>query len=283
MQAEKMESNDWVTGEVVLSIGGEPLKMSMTVPAGPVKPHRMLPIFQKMTNSFVEMSALAAGAQGETVSCRMGCAACCYHAVPISEMEVYHFAELVESMPEPRRSEVKERFGKAVEHFKSMRWFERMNKIGNLALTETPKTVSEEINEAAVEYFRESIPCPFLNVADQSCSIHESRPLACREYLVTSPAADCSNPTAENIKKVNLLVKPSTILRYVGVTGRFSGFIPLIRALELAEKHPEKFEEKTGERWAADFFSKLADQPIPKEGIEPEIPGNTGKSRGNQQ
>src|SRR5215468_1674945 len=114
-----MESNEWVTGEVVLSIGGEPLKMSMTVPAAPVKPHRMLPVFQKMTNSFVEISALDAGAHGETISCRTGCAACCRYPVPVSEIEIYYFAELVESMPEPRRSEVKERFGKAVEHFKS--------------------------------------------------------------------------------------------------------------------------------------------------------------------
>ena len=59
-----------------MSVGGEPLKMQMTVPATPVKPHRMLPVFQKMTNSFVEMSAVSAGARGETVSCRAGCDAC---------------------------------------------------------------------------------------------------------------------------------------------------------------------------------------------------------------
>ena len=41
----------------------------------------------------------------------------------------------------------------------------------------------------------------------------------------------------------------------------------MILALDLAAEYPERFEEKTGERWAADFFSKLAHQPIPKEGI----------------
>ena len=101
-----MESNEWVTGEVVLSIGGEPLKMQMTVPANPIKPHRMLPVFQKMTNSFVEMGALAAGARGETVSCRAGCGACCRQPVPLSEIEIYHLADVVEAMPEPRRSDV---------------------------------------------------------------------------------------------------------------------------------------------------------------------------------
>src|SRR5213082_4243854 len=127
---KKMETNDWITGEVVLSINGEPFKMQMTVPASPVKPHRMLPIFQKMTNSFVEMSALAAGARSETVSCRMGCAACCRHPIPISEIEIYYFAELVEALPEPRRTEVKERFSDAVERFRSIGWFERMKAVG---------------------------------------------------------------------------------------------------------------------------------------------------------
>jgi hypothetical protein len=46
----------------------------------------------------------------------------------------------------------------------------------------------------------------------------------------------------------------------------------MIMALELAEEYPEKFEKKTGERWAADFFSKLVHQPIPKEGIADDRP-----------
>src|SRR5690349_6337406 len=105
-----MKSTEWVTGEVVLKVAGEPLKMQMTVPATPVKPHRMLPVFQKMTDSFVEMGALAAGTQGKTISCRAGCGACCRQPVPLMEMQIYHIAEVVEAMPEPRRTEIKKRF-----------------------------------------------------------------------------------------------------------------------------------------------------------------------------
>ena len=264
-----MDQNDWVTGELVLSINGEPLKIQMTVPAKPIKPHRMLPVLQKITNTFVEMSAVAAGGRGETVSCRQGCAACCRQPVPISEIEIYHLAELVEAMPEPRRSEIKDRFKAAVEHFESIGWFEKMNAIGNMTLTDSKEKVSKMISEAGVEYFREGIPCPFLNVDEGSCGIHEHRPLACREYLVTSPAANCSAPSAESIRMVPLVMQPSHVVRYLGNTGRFAGFIPMIRALELAEAFPEKFEEKTGERWAADFFGKLTHQDIPKSGIQP--------------
>ena len=262
-----MESNEWVTGEVVLSIGGEPLKMQMTVPANPIKPHRMLPVFQKMTNSFVEMGALAAGARGETISCRAGCGACCRQPVPLSEIEIYHLADVVEAMPEPRRSDVKQRFQAAVDHFESRGWFDRMKAIGDLTLTETPEKVVAEMQKVVAKYFVDGVACPFLE--NESCSIHEDRPIACREYLVTSPAANCSKPTDETVRKVELIFKPSDTLRYVGATGTFTGFIPLIRALEFADKYPEKFEEKTGERWAADFFGKLVHQKIPKQGIEP--------------
>jgi Fe-S-cluster containining protein len=264
-----MEPDNWVTGEVVLSINGEPLKMQMTVPATPIKPHRMLPIFQKMKNSFVEMSAVADGALGETVSCRMGCAACCYHPVPISEIEIYYLAELIEEMPEPRRTEIKQRFREADEHFRTIGWFDRIKEVGDLTLTASEVEVVDEINKAAMEYFREGIPCPLLDVDAGACTIHEDRPLACREYLVTSPAANCSNPSADTIKKVELMMQPSHTLQFVGSTGTFTGFIPLIRALELAESFPERFEERTGERWAADFFGKLTHQHIPRSGINP--------------
>ena len=44
------------------------------------------------------------------------------------------------------------------------------------------------------------VPCPFLE--DESCSIHPERPLVCREYLVTSPAALCAGPTQEGVTPV---------------------------------------------------------------------------------
>ena len=270
-----MENGEWVTGEVVITIGGEPIKMEMTVPAGSVKPHRMLPVFQKITNSFVEMGALAAGASGQTISCRAGCGACCRQPVPISELEVYQLAEVVEAMPEPRKSLIKAKFEAAADHFKAMSWFDRMKSIGDLTLTETKEKVVAEMQKAAMDYFHEGIACPFLE--EESCSIHQDRPIACREYLVTSPAANCSEPTAENIAMLDLAVKPSKVMRYIGATGTFTGFIPLIRALEFAGKYPEKFEEKTGERWAADFFGKLAHQHIPRSGIEPPAENTSGK------
>ncbi|HSU26066.1 MAG TPA: YkgJ family cysteine cluster protein [Pyrinomonadaceae bacterium] len=255
-----MAEEKWVTGEVHLNLKGNPIEMQMTVPATPVKPQRMLPILQKMTSALVEASA-----EGRNISCKAGCGACCRQPVPISEMEVYQIAELVESMPEPRRSVIKQRFADGVTHFHEIGWFDRMNRKYDGG---RPKESIDDVRDAqktVVEYFHEGVPCPFLE--EESCSIHPDRPLACREYLVTSPAENCKSPSAQNIRMVPLWAKPSKAAKSVGPTGRLqsAGLLVLIRALELAEAVPESFEEKTGERWMADFFSQLTKEEIPEE------------------
>src|SRR5438477_2508063 len=145
-----METNEWVTGKVVLRIGGEPLEMELTVPAKPVKPHRMLPIFQQMTSSIVDMSVDAMQAAGEKISCKAGCGACCRQPVPLAEIEVYQIAELVEAMPEPRRTEIKKRFAEANDHFAKMGWYERIRELGSMPKPSDPNYVPTELLDEAM-------------------------------------------------------------------------------------------------------------------------------------
>ncbi|MGI9036773.1 MAG: YkgJ family cysteine cluster protein [Pyrinomonadaceae bacterium] len=251
--------DEWITGNVSLSIRGEPVEMELTVPAHPVKLRRMLPILQMMTNSFVEASAEGVRRQGEKISCKAGCGACCRQAVPLAEAEAYQIAELVENLPEPRRSEIKKRFADGVKYFHAKNWFERMNVYGDL----TPA----ERQEIVMEYFYENFPCPFLE--NESCSIHTERPLACREYLVTSPAENCAQPTAATVKPIKILLKFSETLRQTSLSetldARKINFVPLVRALEWAAMFSEKQTEKTGQEWMGEFFQKLTDAEIPSE------------------
>ncbi|MBK8148818.1 MAG: YkgJ family cysteine cluster protein [Acidobacteria bacterium] len=249
------DTNEWITGNVTLSINGAPLQMQMTVPAAPVKPQRMLPIFQQMTNSFVEMGVSAAESNGETVSCRAGCGACCRQMVPLPEFEAYRIAELVEEMPEERGREIRQRFEDAVSALSGTDLFERLSKAGSLSPSDR--------EELVLAYFRMGVPCPFLE--NESCSIHADRPIACREYLVSSPAENCANPSAQAIKMIEMPVKPSEPLRRLGQTRSIAGvdFIPLVLALKWSERNPEKFPEKTGEQWMADFFAALTKKAVP--------------------
>jgi Fe-S-cluster containining protein len=248
-----MSENEWVTGRVTLRIRGAPLDLEMTVPARPVKLHRMLPIFHQMSDSFAAIGIEAAELSGAVVSCRAKCSACCYQAVPVSEAELYFLAELVNAMPEPRRSQVRARFDNAYEHFSSSGWF------GDLRSGKG--RTWEGAEELVLDYFRQRVPCPFLE--DSMCSIYEHRPIACREYLAVSDPENCANPSAQGVKLVDLPIKPSAVLKKMaaGEASRREGlFLLLIMALEIAENHPETFPEKTGEQWMADFFTRFTNE-----------------------
>jgi len=257
-----MENEEWVTGNVVLRIGGHPVEMQLTVPAAPVKPQRMLPIFQQMSSAVVNLSADSVEAEGGKISCKAGCGACCRQAVPISEVEAYQLADLVEAMPEPRRSVIKKRFDDALKHFISIRWFDELTDLQDMAFENVPGFSPQKYTETITSYMHEDIPCPFLE--DESCSIHPNRPLVCREYLVTSPAENCKAPTAETIRRVPIILKPSRAMLKVGQTKNTEGIssLMLIEALNFVERHPDEFDEKTGEQWAADFFGQLTQTEI---------------------
>lgn len=244
-----------ITGQITLSIDGESLQIEMTVPVEPVKPTRMLPVFQKVSKTFRDRDVKAEESRGNNISCRKGCAACCRQAVPVSEIEAYQIAELVESMDEPQREKIKKRFAQGVRHFRKIGWFER--------LKDCVRLNSVQQNKVFTEYFEEYVDCPFLE--DEICLIHQKRPFACREYLVTSPPENCSHPTAETVKTVKMPFKISHASRLVFQSGYLKkiNFIPLIRALEWTEKHPDKMPKKTGQQWMADFFRFLTGSKIP--------------------
>lgn len=252
-----MSQEEWVTGKIGLRINDAPVEFELTVPATPVKPQRMLPIFHAMANSFVEVGVNVVESEGRSVSCKAGCGACCRQPVPISEVEVYQIAELVEAMDEPRRSEVLQRFQDAAEHFHKIGWYERFEEHQKKAPEMTFDEGYPEGMKLVMEYFNEGIPCPFLE--NESCSIHQQRPVACREYLVTSPAENCSRPSAEEVRMVELPAKPSRGLTKLvsSFGGQLVGFPVLSRALELAQENPEDFRSRSGPDWIKEFLDKL--------------------------
>jgi len=77
------DNEEWVTTKGVLTINKIPIELEMTVPAKPLKPHRMLPIFHQMANAFTDVGVEAVQAGGESISCKVGCGACCRQPVPI--------------------------------------------------------------------------------------------------------------------------------------------------------------------------------------------------------
>lgn len=232
------DERNWMTANVSGQIGDASVKMSIPVPKIPVHPSVLLPIYQQMTHSLVDGAVSQVQRAGKTISCRAGCGACCRQLVPISEIEARQVTELVAALPEPRQSEVRRRFAQAQARLAEANLLE--------PLREPERFTDEILADLGRSYFGLGIPCPFLD--EESCSIHPDRPLACREYLVTSPAEYCAQPTPESVQQVPLSAKMSNAVMRLSPQGssRLIPYVPLILALEWVEQHADALELRTG-------------------------------------
>src|SRR5213594_974511 len=248
------------TATIELSLSGVPIRAEITVPTGPTKPLRMIPIFHALADTIIGVAVKSVEQQGLQVSCREGCGACCRQLVPIAPVEAVRLRELINDFPEPRRSTIRARFAEARL---------ALQRAGLLEKLRDPEGFNDdELRPMGLEYFRQGIPCPFLE--REACSIYADRPVACREYLVTSPAEHCAAPSSETVHCVRLAAKVSTAVARMGPApeGRFIRWVPLILASEWAETHQEE-PSRPGPELLQELFDRLLDQGRePKAAIE---------------
>jgi len=131
-------------------------------------------------------AASAAFIADETVgvSCRAGCSACCSQAVPVTAAEIRSVVAAIERLPAERRADVARRITEVNQTFADA---------GMAAAHFTAAGGDSDARRAvAMRYFRLDQPCPLL--FDGACSVRDDRPLACREYLVTSDPVHCGQP-----------------------------------------------------------------------------------------
>lgn len=213
------------------NVAGQPIQTEITLPNRPVRPLQMLPIFNRFAEIVIDLAIERSEAEGEKISCKAGCGACCRQLVPLSETEAVHIAEVVQDLPEPRRTVIKSRFVDARKRLAESGMLDRLRKPSGLE--------GMDVNTFGLEYFHLGIPCPFLEA--ESCSIHEVRPISCREYLVTSPAEHCAKPQPGTVQCVPLGPTVSKAVKsLVGKpTGRILPWVPMILADEWAESHEE--------------------------------------------
>ncbi len=216
---------------VLIEFGDASIEANASVPAAVMRPADLLPILLRFTDAIVAVSAEGARCAGRRVSCGPGCGACCRQVVPISETEATYMAELVDAMPADRQARVRERFAEALAGLGEP-------VLSVLRDSENLKTL-ESRRALHGAYFGRRVACPFLE--DESCSIHEHRPAACREYLVTSPLRNCRTPGPNTLEMVRLPVKPSQILYCFGdgIGNETTRWVPLVLALEWWEQRKQ--------------------------------------------
>lgn len=219
--AAKDSGSSSVKATFSMPVGGVFLNASAVLPAGQTTLTNLLPIIQNLENAIVSQVAEEAARAGTPLSCRAGCGSCCRQLVPVSLFEAEALTRWMRSLPEDRRTELEERFHRALSALRDAGVID--------GILDSAWAVEEEkATELAIDYFHAGVACPFLE--DESCSIHPFRPLSCREYLVTSPPELCEDPSVNQVAGVLLPLKLSRVLYAFGqqLEQDHRGWIPLV-------------------------------------------------------
>jgi Fe-S-cluster containining protein len=205
------------------------VKGNLAVPPGAVRLAEMAWNAMAIDERLIGMAVAAEAKQGRQVSCKKGCGACCYQAVPLSPAEAWMIADVVASLPPDRKAATLERFASARTRLAEAGFGDRSLHAAGEA----------EVVKLGIDYFRLQIPCPFL--VDDACSIHPNRPSACREFLVSSPAENCSDPATNDIRSIpNAAILTEALSKVSALVMDGEPFaIPLPLALEWAAENRE--------------------------------------------
>lgn len=221
--------------EVTMHTPAGPLTTLVEVPTGLIPVTEIVPLLRRLgeqAQALEERNALAAG---QTISCRKGCAACCRMLIPVSAPEAYRLRDTIAQMPEERRKPTLDRMAQAQRRLEAAGMLTRLSEIAE-SQRQWSDADMEPINRA---YFALRMPCPFL--VDETCSIYEDRPAACRELQVTSPAEWCQDPVTNPVQALPVPLRVSTALGLLwsDLVGGPIRFIPLPLALAWADRHVE--------------------------------------------
>jgi len=256
--SESVQPPGEVTASVVMRILSKRISLQLTVSTGPTSARELLPIAHTLTQVASDIACSESEASGKPVSCKAGCGACCRQLVPITQPEAHQLREVVGAMPEARRIEVERRFDNALLQL------EQADMLATLRSVELWSSINPV--EFGETYFHLGIACPFLE--NESCSIHEVRPMTCRTYSVTSPADNCRNPRRDNIVMLEYpLPRPIAAFGRAiagAPVGMPAPWVPLVLALDYARSVPEPAPEYTGPQLLHAVFEAMTGTDVPE-------------------
>jgi Fe-S-cluster containining protein len=242
-----------------LHVLGRDHEISARARVGPTRVMEVLPLAREIADGITAIALDHVRAAGESVSCRLGCTACCRHVVPTAPAEAVRLARVVEAMPKERRRAVKKRFEQAIRRMEEAGLLDPEAPRGRVALLSQASTPRERWEDVSHRYFALGIRCPLLE--GEACGVYAERPMACREYHATTPAELCEafDPSLQVTPRP---VRMGEVLKQLtnDVLGRDDHNIPLPLALEWASVHGRAFErEGDGEELAMALVQHIQD------------------------
>jgi Fe-S-cluster containining protein len=227
-----------------LTVNGAEKNFEVRVPCGPRRLVDLLPAAREISKNLTGSQLEQLQAEGNRVSCRAGCGACCRQLVAISVVEAQALAELVTALPVEKQAIIRARFTDGVRRLEKAGVLDPADPIGDRALVaRNLGSIEASAQDLGRRYFALQIPCPFLE--DESCSIHAERPIVCREYHVTSPAERCARLFQAAIDRVPVRRPMSeALMRAAHRTANMPlERIPLALCLEWSEANGASLEQ----------------------------------------
>jgi Fe-S-cluster containining protein len=226
--------------DIVLNTPAGQLSSTLDVPTGFVPITAIVPAMRRLGEEAERLEERRAVQAGRSISCRMGCAACCRMLVPLSPPEAFALKEYVDSLPADRRHQIARRLTETKDHLKEHGLLDQLSAVAEGTETHSDDEF-EPLNRA---YYALRMPCPFLE--QEMCSIYEARPAACRELLVTSPAEWCQDMVHNPVRPIPVPIRMGSALGLLWgeLTQSAPRLIPLPIAIDWAENHREENQQR---------------------------------------
>lgn len=162
-------------------------------------------------------------------SCKKGCSSCCDQLMPISIPEAFMIHDLVSGLSESQQTAVLTRIVDAEATLEEL----------GIDARSLENLDDQSVRQLLVQYHGSGVRCPFLE--NEACTIYSSRPSSCREYLVSSPAANCAKIGELAVSRIPISIRMAHALAGVAarVLGREAMLLPLSFAINWAEEHEE--------------------------------------------
>jgi Fe-S-cluster containining protein len=206
----------------------------------------LMPLAWTLCDVAVREALDRARAAGKRVGCGPRCSACCRYLVPLSLPEAIILYDEVQSRPPEQRRALWD---------SSLSVARRLLENGTGGVPDG----GAALEDLSAWYHDKQVACPFLEA--DLCGVYDRRPLACREYLTTTPS-HCCDP--ENGRPVERLKLPFSVLESLGrLVARLEGgaveaiMLPLV--LPWVHENRDRFNQKwpAGEMVQA-FLQSLA-------------------------
>ena len=218
--------------EISIDTGLKSVPLQILVPDRDARLSEIVPLAQAICTRLTEAVTESLDAP---ITCKKGCPACCHYLVALSVPEIHYLQEILSQMSKDYHVSILHACLKSAK------------KILHNTAEKPEMSENTELNLISRWYEGLNSPCPFLS--GKSCDIYEHRPLACREYMVTSSSLYCQSGHEIDPDVVKL---PVSILEALGqLAAEFDQSEVEGIILPLAFICIDDYFERSGHTWPA--------------------------------